>query len=190
MCIIFFFVFIFELWILCIFNVFCDGEVFWRATFGPLTLLTQKIKILKKWKNTRAYYHFTLVYHKWRSYDAWFLKYQAWPTEFFWHFVLFCPFTPLTTWKIKNEKKWLEISFYTWAPQVTIMRGSWDMEHDRQDFSHFGSFFALLPPNNPENQNFENMKRHIIILHKCTKNHDHILYCSLNIVCDGCNVYF
>ena len=61
------FVFIFELWILCIFNVFCNGEVFWRATFGPLTLLTQKIKILKKWKNTRAYYHFTLVYHKWRS---------------------------------------------------------------------------------------------------------------------------
>ena len=132
----FFFVFIFELWILCIFNVFCDGEVFWRATFGPLTLLTQKIKILKKWKNTRAYYHFTLVYHKWRSYDAWFLKYQAWPTEFFWHFVLFCPFTPLTfltldhflpfypltTQKIKILKIWKDISsFYTSVPKIMII---------------------------------------------------------------------
>ena len=35
-------------------------------------------------------------------------------------------------------------------------------------------FFALLPPNSPENQNFEKMKktlRDIIILHKCTKNY-------------------
>ena len=26
-------------------------------------------------------------------------------------------------------------------------------------FSHFGPFFALLPPNNPENQNFERWKK-------------------------------
>ena len=49
-------------------------------------------------------------------------------------------------------------------------------------FCHFGWFFALLPPpNNPKNQNFEKMEktpRDIIILHKCTKNHDHILHCS------------
>ena len=42
---------------------------------------------------------------------------------------------------------------------------------------HFGLFFALLP----KNQNFKKMKKtpgDIMILHMCTKNHDHILCCS------------
>ena len=30
----------------------------------------------------------------------------------------------------------------------------------------------------------------IIILHKCTKNHDHMLYCSWDMVHDRCNCYF
>ena len=30
----------------------------------------------------------------------------------------------------------------------------------------------------------------IIILHKCTKNHDHMLYCSWDMACDGSNCYF
>ena len=67
---------------------------------------------------------------------------------------------------------------------------------------HFGLFFALLP----KNQNFKKMKKtpgDIMILHMCTKNHDHILYCSWDmerarcnyfsfcaIVCDRCNCYF
>ena len=33
------------------------------------------------------------------------------------------------------------------------------MERGRHNFSHFGPFFTLLPPNNPENQNFEEMKK-------------------------------
>ena len=28
------------------------------------------------------------------------------------------------------------------------------------------------------------------ILHKRAKNHDHMLYCSLDLACDGCNCYF
>ena len=31
---------------------------------------------------------------------------------------------------------------------------------------------------------------HIIILHKCTKNHDHMLYCSSDMAHDTCNCYF
>ena len=55
--------------------------------FGPLTLLTtRKIKILKKW-NTWRYYHFTLVYHKWQSYDACSLRYGVQKT-------IFCHFRP------------------------------------------------------------------------------------------------
>ena len=48
---------------------------FW-AIFCPLTsLLTPKIKIWKKnVKRAKRYYPFTHVYHKWRSYDVWFLR--------------------------------------------------------------------------------------------------------------------
>ena len=45
-------------------------------------------------------------------------------------------------------------------------------------FCCFGPFFAFYSPNNPENQNFVKMNKNpgdLIILHKCTKNHDHIV---------------
>ena len=43
---------------------------------------------------------------------------------------------------------------------------------------HFLPFYL---PKNPENQNFEKKIKKTpgdIVLHKCTKNHDHMLYCS------------
>ena len=58
---------------------------------------------------------------------------------------------------------------------------------------HFGLFFAFLPFNNPKKQNFHKVKKRpgdIIILHKCTKNHDHMLYCSWDMACERCNCYF
>ena len=45
-----------------------------------------------------------------------------------------------------------------------MVYGSWDMERDRHNFCHFGLFFALLHPNNLENQNLEKMKQHLEIL--------------------------
>ena len=42
-----------------------------------------------------------------------------------------------------------------------------------------GHFMSFYPTINPKNQNFEKMKNvsgGIIILHKCIKNHDHMLY--------------
>ena len=38
----------------------------------------------------------------------------------------------------------------------------------------------------------ENCKKHgdIIILHRCTKNHDHMLYYFWDILCDRCSCYF
>ena len=108
--------------------------------FTPLT--TRQIKILKKRKNTGKYYHFTHAYHKWQSYDVWFLRYDAWQTEFF-----------------------------------VIL----------------DNFLPFHPANNLKNQNFEKMIKapvDIIILHKCTKNHNHMLYCSWDMACDGCNCFF
>ena len=57
----------------------------------------------------------------------------------------------------------------------------------------FLSFNRFPPLNNPKNQNFENLKknpRDIIILHKCTKNHGHRLYCFWDMACDRCRLFF
>ena len=47
---------------------------------------------------------------------------------------------------------------------------------------HFGLFFALLPLQQPKKSKLKKMKkktpRDIIVLQECTKNHDHMLYCS------------
>ena len=46
-----------------------------------------------------------------------------------------------------------------------------------------GHFFALLPPKNLKNQNSEKMNKNAgdtIILHTCTKNHNHMMYGSWN----------
>ena len=41
-----------------------------------------------------------------------------------------------------------------------MMHGSWDMEHDGQNFLSFGlSFLPFYPTNNPKNQHFEKIKR-------------------------------
>ena len=66
-------------------------------------------------------------------------------------------------------------------------------------FCHFGPFFALLPPSLPplrqqlEKSRFwktEKIPGDIIILHKCAKNHDPMLYCSLDEACNRFNCYF
>ena len=66
-----------------------------------------------------------------------------------------------------------------------MMYGSWDTKSSKQNFLSFWNIFALLPPNNPKNQNFEKKKHisgDIIILHMCNQNHDHMLYCSWDMV--------
>ena len=49
-------------------------------------------------------------------------------------------------------------------------------------FCHFEPFLHSYPPSNPRARNSEKMKKTgNIILHKCTKNHDHICYTVLEI---------
>ena len=60
----------------------------------------------------------------------------------------------------------------------------WFLRYKAQWMEFFvilGHFFPFDPPNNPKNQNFEKMKKNpgdVIILHMCTKNHDHLIYAS------------
>ena len=81
-----------------------------------------------------------------------------------------------------------EISSSTWYK----IPGIWS-KTDRI-LSHFGLFFALpCPPLLTKRINGDKThKTHgdIIILHRCTKNHDDGLYCSWYMASDRCNCYF
>ena len=110
----------------------------------------------------------------------------------FW--TVFCPFTPLTTWKMKISKQWKKrvqmTSFYISAPKVMIIWYTvpeiWNMT-DVTVF-HFGIFFALLPPLTAQkikiSKKWKKTPGDIIILHMCTKNYDQ-MFGSLKMVCDG-----
>ena len=128
------------------------------------------------------------------------MRYEVQLTEFIVildHFC--CPFTPLTTHKIKilkkNDKSWKYYHLYKSTKNaIHMMYVSWDKKHNRENFLPFlGQFLPFHLTNNPKNQNFTKMKTipwDIIISYKCTKNDDHMLYCRWDTVCHGCNVYF
>ena len=81
--------------------------------------------------------------------------YGSWNMEqdghnFFSFWTIFCPFTLLTTSKIKIENvKKMPGDIIIWHIYAIndnhMMYGSWDTEHNRI-FCHFGLSFALLPP--------------------------------------------
>ena len=74
-----------------------------------------------------------------------------------------------------------------------MMHGSWDMECDRQNFLSLWTVFCPFTPLTTwKIKILKNWKKtlDIIILHKCTKNHDHMLYCSLDVACQRFNCYF
>ena len=70
----------------------------------------------------------------------------------FWTFFfdVFCPFTPAKTQKIKILKKWKKTFRHVWF----LRYGA-----GHTIFCHIRPFFALLPPNKPENQNFAKIKK-------------------------------
>ena len=115
----------------------------------------------------------------------------------FW--AIFCPFTALLTPKIKIwEKMHIIPKILSFLDMYIInegqmMYGSWNIKPDRQSFLSFWVVFYHLTWTNLKNQYFEKKKKKKsgdIILHKCTKNHDHMLYCSWDMERDRCNCYF
>ena len=54
----------------------------------------------------------------------------------------------------------------------------------------FGLFFALLPLRQPEKWKLKKNIWRYHRLHKCTKNHNHMLYCSWDMARDTCNCFF
>ena len=109
---------------------------------------------------------------------------------------IFCPFSSRAPAPKKTLKKWNNTSGGT-INDHHMMHGSWDMECDRQNFFIILSqFLPFYLTHDPKTQNFEKITPgDIIILHKCTKNHDHMLsmindQCSWDIAHDWCNFNF
>ena len=114
---------------------------------------SKKSKFWKNEKNSQRYYHFTQAYHKWRSYDIWFLRYGAQQTEFFVildHFFSFYPSNNLKNQNFEKTKKTpgdIIILHMCTINDDHMIYGSWDMERDRQNFLSFWSvfFFTFTP---------------------------------------------
>ena len=93
----------------------------------------------------------------------------------------------------KTEKTCWRYHHFTHVYQkTTIIWGTAPEIQSETDmiFYHFGGFFALLLPNKPKNQNFKQMKKSsgdVIVLHMCSKNHDHMMYASWDMECDRHN---
>ena len=174
---------------------------FW-AICCPFTPLTTKKS--KFWKNEKKLEDIIILDLCTKNEDH--MMYGSWDMErdrqnFLSFWAICCPFTPLTTKKSKfwkNEKKLEDIIILHLCTKNEdhMMYGSWDMERDRQNFLSFWVIcgpFTLPPSNNPENKKVEKTKktpRDIIILHMCTMNRDHMLYCSWDMVGDGGNFIF
>ena len=132
------------------------------------------------------------MHHKWQSYDVSFLRYGAQQAEFFVILDRFLPFYPIMDPENQNFQEMkitpedIIILLMRTINDSHMMYGSWD------SWDMECNFLPFYPANNLKNQNFEKLRKapwDIIILHKCTKNHDHMLYCSSDMAHNGCNYF-
>ena len=118
-------------------------------------------KFWKNEKNTWRCYHFTQLYYKWQSHDVWFLRYQAWWTEFFVildHFLLFYPSNNLKNQnfeKLKKTSGYIIILHRCTINDNHMMYGPWDIKWTDKIFVILHLFCPFIPPNNPKIQNFK-----------------------------------
>ena len=112
-------------------------------------------------------------------------------TKFFVILDHFLPFYKSKNQNFEKMKKHLQtLSFYTC---VNMMYGPGDMKHDEQNFLSFWTIFCPFTPIKTRIIKIlkKNLKMHgdIIILQKCTKNHDHMPHYSWDTMCDWCNYF-
>ena len=149
--------------------------LFW-TTFCPFTLSTpsaygpRKSKFWKNKQHTWKYYHFTYVYHKWQSYEVWFLRYEVQQTEFFVILDRFLPFysSPSSSppFYPPNNPKYQNFEKIKQSPGDIIilhmctinydhmMYGSWYIEHEEQNFLSFWTNFLPIYPLKAEKSRF------------------------------------
>ena len=109
----------------------------------------QKLKFWENIKTALRYYPLKHVYHKWMSYDVWFLRYKAQWTE------LFCHFDPSNNPKNQNFEKMKKRTAYIIILHLCttnddyMMYGSSDIKCNRHNFLSFWAMFcSFTPPTN------------------------------------------
>ena len=134
---------------------------------------------------------FILVQQKTQSYDVCLLRYGVR------HFIIFYHFRPIFAllhhywpkkWKFrKNVKNTWGYYPFTHVYHKSKSCDVWLLRYKVQWTEFFyilGHFLHFDPPNNPENQSFEKLKKRfgdIFILHLCTTNDNHMMYGSSDI---------
>ena len=136
------------------------------------------------------------VYHKWSSYDIWFLKYKVPQTEIFvilGHFLPFQPSDNLENQNFKIEKNTSRYYHFTHLHHKWQSYDVWFLRYGVRQTEFFvimDRFLPFYPPMDPENQNFEKIKitpEDIIILQICTINESQTMYGSWDMECNGQN---
>ena len=155
-----------------------------------------KVKILKNEKICWRYHHFTPVYQKSESYDVWILRYVVRQAKNFVILGHFLPFQPLDNpenQNFKTEKNTWRYYNFTYLHHKWQSYDVWFLRYGVQQTEFFvilDHFLPFYPPMDPENQNFEKMKKtleDIIILQMCTINDSHMMYGSWDMKCNGRN---
>ena len=122
------------------------------------------------------------VYHKWRSYDIWFLKYRVWQTKNFvilGHFLHFQPPDNLENQNFKIEKNTWRYGHFTHLHHKWQSYDVWFVRYGAHQIVFFVILNCFLPfysPIDSENQTFERTKKileDVIILQMCAINDSH-----------------
>ena len=122
------------------------------------------------------------MYHKWQSYDVWFLRYWTWQTDFFVILDHFLPFYPFNNLKNQNSEKRKKpprdiiILHKCTKNDNCMMYGSRNVKCYRQNFLWFLTVFCPFTL--------------VIILHMCTINNNHMMHGSWDMTHDRCKCYF
>ena len=111
-------------------RVFCHFGPFlpFDPPSNPKNQNFERMKKNKIWR----YHHFTLVYHKWQSYDVWFLRYGVGQTSFFVIFGLY--FAIFTKSKIENRGTLRRNSRNTQENRRNTRRNTWK-HHGKQEMA-------------------------------------------------------
>ena len=156
--------------------IWCMVPKIWSATdiifchsgpFFALLLLygLRKSKFWKNEKNTRRYYHFIHVYHKWQLYDVWLLRYGVWQTKILVILEHFLTFYTLTTQKTKfwkNEKTTSRYHHFTYVYHKWQSYSVWSLRYGAwwtEFFVILDHFLHFYSPNNLKNQNFKKNRK-------------------------------
>ena len=108
-------------------------------------------------------------------------------------FALLPPIDPenMKLWKNEEKKRRRYYHFtHVYHNDNHMMKDSWDMECDRQNFLSFWTIFCPFTPPPLTTQKIKILKNEkkpgdIIMLHVSTKNNDHMIYGSWNMVHKG-----